>query len=410
MVVIKSAVLARGGLKIVSSRWKSRVIESHRAAEQFLDADVRGVLLDEGLADQDRADAGILQQVDVVDGEDSRLANHGDAASLNLLAERPVHEIGGDAQADLKRSQIPVVDAEQIDGKVSVQHALHLPVRVHLDQALHAQRVRNLNEVLQILVGQNRGDQQNRVGAVLAREINLIRVHDELLAEQRARHPSLANERQVFKSTLKELFIRQHAQTRRPTLLVRLRDFHRIKIRLNHPLRRRRLLHLRDQSRLFRRRQLIRDRLHKIPRRRRVHQRRSHQLQREFLLAFREFHVFIPHDLLQDVLRLVVLVRHPLARRRDFLDHELKLSDAQVVLGRSVRRSSSDAHRAVVHARGRARARARRASRASRVPSRARRERRASRRGGHRARRRSFARACDAAGASFARPDNLVES
>lgn len=49
----------------------------------------------------------------------------------------------------------------------------------------HLQRVRNLHEVFEVLVGQHGGDEQDGVRALGARQKNLVWLDDELLRQQR---------------------------------------------------------------------------------------------------------------------------------------------------------------------------------------------------------------------------------
>jgi hypothetical protein len=52
------------------------------------------------------------------------------------------------------------------------------------------------------LVGQHRSNEQNSVRAVLARQVDLVGVHDELLAQQRALHTGRPDQLQVVEAAL----------------------------------------------------------------------------------------------------------------------------------------------------------------------------------------------------------------
>jgi len=54
------------------------------------------------------------------------------------------------------------------------------PWAAHLDEHVHAELARRLDQVRQVLVGQHRGDEEHRVRAGRARLEQLIRLDDEL--------------------------------------------------------------------------------------------------------------------------------------------------------------------------------------------------------------------------------------
>mmetsp|Transcript_734 Transcript_734/g.1695 ORF Transcript_734/g.1695 Transcript_734/m.1695 type:complete len:402 (+) Transcript_734:118-1323(+) len=317
------------------------------AAVHLLDADLRRVLLHQALSHQQAPHAGLLQHVDVVDGEDAALAHHSDAPPAHLVAQRPRHQVHRHVQAHLEGAQVAVVDAQQLD-VVQLQHALHLLVRVHLDEGRHAHGLGDLLEVHQVLVGQHGGDEQNGVRAVLAGQVDLVGVHDELLAQQRAGHAGGADELQVLEAPLEELFVGEHGQARRAARLVRLADLDRVEVGLDHALAGGRLLDLGDERGLPRGLKLLLDGPHEVARGRRQHHGGAHQLQRELLLAPHQLLVLGPHDLLQDVARLVVRVLDALAVLVDgfHLEGEPRgaVLCAHVVHGQSVGGPAPDGH------------------------------------------------------------------
>mmetsp|Transcript_28075 Transcript_28075/g.71554 ORF Transcript_28075/g.71554 Transcript_28075/m.71554 type:complete len:265 (+) Transcript_28075:2151-2945(+) len=210
---------------------------SSRQRQQLLDARGRVPLLHQRLAHQDGAHAGRLHKRHVLRREDAALTRHHDATLLHLLARHAAHERGREAQVHLERAQVAVVDAQQVALHArQLQHARQLALRVHLDQALHAQPARHLEEVREVAVGQHGGDEQDGVRARRARLVHLVRLHDELLAQQRAGHARVTDEREVGKGALEELLVGEHAQACRAARLVRLGDAHRVKVGLDDAL------------------------------------------------------------------------------------------------------------------------------------------------------------------------------
>lgn len=80
---------------------------------------------------------------------------------------------------------------------------IHVPVAAHLYEALHAQRLRGLHEVVEVLVRQDGCDQQDGVRPAGARLVDLVSLYDELLAQQRALDAGRADELQVLEAPLR---------------------------------------------------------------------------------------------------------------------------------------------------------------------------------------------------------------
>ena len=117
---------------------------------------------------------------------------------------------------------------------------------MNLDQRGEAGGAGQRVEVAELVIGENRDDQENRVRAPLDGLENLAFVDDEILAQQRQFHRR-ANLPEIIQRALEKLFIRQHRETTRTRALVVARNSHRIEIRANDSRGRRRLLDLGDQ-------------------------------------------------------------------------------------------------------------------------------------------------------------------
>ena len=215
---------------------------------------------------------------------------------------------------------------------------------MHLDERRHPERLGDLGEVLEVLVGEHRGDEENRVRAVLARQVDLVRVDDELLAQERARDAGLTDELEVLERSLEVLLVGEHGQARGAAGFVRLGNLHRVEIGLDDAFGRGRLLDLGDEPGLAGGLPLVLDGADEVARGFLVLDRGADQGERELLLLLGEPLVLVPHDLLQDVLGLVRLVVDALALLVDGLHLERELVGADVVPGLAERRAAADGH------------------------------------------------------------------
>src|SRR6202022_4005101 len=100
-----------------------------------------------------------------------------------------------------------VIDAD--DDGTGPEGAIHLLLRVNLDDRLHRKPGRQRLDVAQPAVVQHSDDQQHRVGADGARGEQLDGVDDEVLAEDRHVDGS-ANRLQVVEGATEEFRLRQH--------------------------------------------------------------------------------------------------------------------------------------------------------------------------------------------------------
>mmetsp|Transcript_15072 Transcript_15072/g.25513 ORF Transcript_15072/g.25513 Transcript_15072/m.25513 type:complete len:254 (-) Transcript_15072:449-1210(-) len=215
-------------------------------AEKGLNGGGRVTLAHQTLPHQEGLDPCILHHLNVRGCEDAALTHHQDTPLTNFVPERPGHEVHRHVQSHLKGAEVAVVDAQQLK-VVQLKHPLHLLVSVHLQQDGHVEGVGDLHEILEVLVGQDGGDEQDGVRPKGARQVDLVRLHDELLAEQRALDPRGADELQVLVAALEELLVREHAQARGAALLVFHPDAHRVEVGLHDAFAGRGLLDLGDE-------------------------------------------------------------------------------------------------------------------------------------------------------------------
>ena len=92
-------------------------------------------------------------------------------------------ELLADAERDLEGAQIPVVDADELGAER--QRAVEFRPVVHLDQHVHAEIVRRVDQRARLLVGDARHDDEDAIRAPGARLEDLIGLEQEILAQGR---------------------------------------------------------------------------------------------------------------------------------------------------------------------------------------------------------------------------------
>ena len=175
---------------------------------------------------------------------------------------------------------------------------------MHLDQHRQPQAPGHLQQIGQIVVGEDRGDQQRGVGAGGPGLIELIGSENEVFAQQRQLHrqPHVG---QYVVAPLEEAAVGEHRQAAGATGGVGPGDRHRIEILSQHPLARACLLHLRDHRRLATGRP---QRSHKIPAGGEFRHLLAQLLEAHPLARGVHLPVLLPDDFLQDVARLALLM------------------------------------------------------------------------------------------------------
>ncbi|MNT32298.1 hypothetical protein D3C72_1681710 [compost metagenome] len=134
-------------------------------------------------------------------------------------------------QIDTQVAQIAVIDTDH--ARFQSNGPLQLFFADHFGQHAHVQAVRNRSQLTVLIVVQHGQHQQNGVGLIEARQIDLIRVDNKVFAQHRLCH-RLADQRQEVEAALEVFFIGQH-RDRRGEILVDLSDFHRIKVFADQP-------------------------------------------------------------------------------------------------------------------------------------------------------------------------------
>ena len=130
--------------------------------------------------------------------------------------------------------QIPVVDADNLGA--GAQRPFQLRLVVHLDDGRHANPGNRFPQTLQLLILEDRDDQQHSIGASGARRHHLDRIDDEVLAEDRTvnRGPDLF---QMQQAAAEELRLRQHRYRRGATRRVAPCQLHRVIVALQQSAR-----------------------------------------------------------------------------------------------------------------------------------------------------------------------------
>mmetsp|Transcript_5064 Transcript_5064/g.15353 ORF Transcript_5064/g.15353 Transcript_5064/m.15353 type:complete len:240 (+) Transcript_5064:407-1126(+) len=177
-----------------------------------------------------------------------------------------------------------------------------------LHEGSHAQGPCALDQVAQVGVWEDGGDQEDGVRALGPGMKDLVGLHDELLAQEGAPHPGAPDELQVVKAALEVLLVREHGDASRTAGLVLQRDVDGVKVLLDDSLGRGGALALGDEPGLSRLLVLGLDRSDEVPGG--LHESYLPLERREVHLfpVARDFLVLEPHNLLQDVPRLLVVL------------------------------------------------------------------------------------------------------
>ena len=148
----------------------------------------------QALADEDGAHADLRQTLDIVRAKDAALADD-DAVARHQRRQRLGH-----GERDVEGAQVAVVDADEPGAEG--QGALELAGVVHLDERVHAERVRRLDESGRRFVTDARHDDEDAVGAPGARLEHLVGLEQEILAQD-GQAGGLAGLRQIFGTALR---------------------------------------------------------------------------------------------------------------------------------------------------------------------------------------------------------------
>ena len=119
---------------------------------------------------------------------------------------------------------------------------------MHLDEHVHAERVRCRDEGARLVVGDARHDDEDAVGAPQARLEDLVGLEQEILAQHR-QAGGLAGGGKIFGPALERGLVGEHGQAGRAALGIGAGERRRIEIDADEALRRARLLDLGDQRR-----------------------------------------------------------------------------------------------------------------------------------------------------------------
>ena len=184
---------------------------------------------------------------------------------------------------------------------------------MHLHQHIKTQSGSGLLQVLQILIREDRCNQQHGISTGRAGLEQLIRAEDEFLAQQRQIH-RLPHLHQHVEAALKKGLVGEHRQAACTAGGVGLGNGDRIEILPDHPLAGACLLHFRDHGRLHRG---LAQGSEEVPCRRQILDLPFEGLQRHPLAGGIHFTVFGPDDLFKDVLGFLLVVGNGVLQMRD---------------------------------------------------------------------------------------------
>ena len=170
---------------------------------------------------------------------DARFADHRHAV------RHARRQLTGAVQIDAQIAQIAVVDADH--ARFQRDRALQLFFTDHFGQHAHVQAVGHRRQLAVLLVGQHRQHQQDGVGLIVARQVNLIRIDDKVFAQHRLAD-GFTDQRQEIEAALEVFLVGQH-RDRRGEIFIHRGDLYRIKVLANQPLGRRGLLAFENESR-----------------------------------------------------------------------------------------------------------------------------------------------------------------
>lgn len=136
----------------------------------------------ERLADEDRPDTLGGVPFDIGSAGDTTESDEDNVAPVRaVLLLDDVRDPCRGAHVDLKVVKVAVVDPDDLGS--DLQRPRELLSVVHFDKGLHAPRDRVGVELRELLVREHRDDEEDRVGAVDARFVDLVGVRDKVLAE-----------------------------------------------------------------------------------------------------------------------------------------------------------------------------------------------------------------------------------
>ena len=229
----------RGGSDMGHGLGLGLVFRVQGKAEEPFDgeADVEGA--HQGLADEDRVDAGGFEAFDVAPGADAALTDEGD------VGRDAVAEPEGEVEVGDEPGQIAVVDADE--GRAGVEDAGQIGLVVELDKDGHSEPPGALSKRDELAVVKDFGDQEDGVGPREPGLDDLVLVDDEILPQER-HGDRRSGARQVGELALEEGGVGEDAQAVGAVCLVDSGDGDRVEIGADDPGGRARLLHLRDQA------------------------------------------------------------------------------------------------------------------------------------------------------------------
>src|SRR5262245_17445857 len=196
-------------------------------------------LAHQAFADQEGGDPHLRQEGEIGGRENSAFP-HGDAIAGDLRRQALA---GG--ERGLEGLEVAVVDADH--SRVEAQRALELALVVHLEQNIHAERLRRGSQLPRRRVVDRCHNDEDAVGAPGPRLRHLVGVVHEILA-QHWQCGGCARGAEILRPALKRRRVGQHREAGGAALLVGARQRRRIEIRADQAFRRARLLDLGDQG------------------------------------------------------------------------------------------------------------------------------------------------------------------
>ena len=169
----------------------------------------------EGFADEEGVCPGLREAFGIFDGLDPAFADEDDVVRYFLG-----QKLGG-GQIDREGFEVAIVDAD--DPGVRGQGPFEFREIVDLDEGVELKGVSDLEKVFQCRLIKRGNDEQDRVGTRDDGFEDLCLMNDEVFAEAGNAH-FVANEREVFKTPLKVLFVGEDGDRGRSGLVISPRD------------------------------------------------------------------------------------------------------------------------------------------------------------------------------------------
>lgn len=115
------------------------------------------VLAHQGFAHQYGIGSGALDAVEILATKETRFTDQQAALGAQLLAIA-LHQLLGCRKIGVERGEVAIVDADQLNA-IEGQHPLEFSRVMHLDQGRQPEALGDLEQITEVLIGEDRRDQ-----------------------------------------------------------------------------------------------------------------------------------------------------------------------------------------------------------------------------------------------------------